>query len=281
MSFHEGELAVQRRAGQTQIANRNGKIIADRMLPLALPFLAQQRMIVLGTRNATGALWSSLLFGEPGFARSEDAKTVHIDLDRAFLDDQDPLWSNLGSQAGLLVIDLATRKRYRINGLLHRAGNELLMNVAEAYPNCPKYITRRRVTLPDQLRPQQVSSSVAISNADLLFVASAHPERGADVSHRGGPRGFVKVEDSGTLLIPDYAGNGMFNTLGNLAVDPHAGLIIPDFAAGVALQLSGTAEVLWDESERSWRFTIRQQRTVALPAGTGEELLDQAGKTYT
>ena len=274
MSFHEGELAAQRRAGQSQIAARNGRIIADRMLPLALPFLAQQRMLVLGTKDAHGSMWASLLFGNRGFARSEDAVRVRIDLKRAWVDEADPLWANLGGQAGMLLVDLATRKRYRINGPLRQDGTELILDVAEAYPNCPQYIQQRRVSLPERLEAPSATSAVAVANADVFFVATAHPERGADVSHRGGPRGFVKVEPGGTLLIPDYAGNGMFNTLGNLTVDPHAGLIFPDFAAGSALQLSGRAEILWDAPERAWRFHIEQHRTLALPSGISEQLLN-------
>jgi len=70
---------------------------------------------------------------------------------------------------------------------------------------------------------------------------------GADASHRGGLPGFVRVESVNRLVFPDYRGNRMFNTLGNLELSPRAGLLFPDFTTGDALQLSGRAAVLWDD----------------------------------
>ena len=81
----------------------------------------------------------------------------------------------------------------------------------------------------------------------MFFMASVHPERGADVSHRGGPAGFVRVVNDRTLRIPDYAGNGMFNSLGNLLVDNRAGLAFLDFSRERLLRISGRAEVRFDE----------------------------------
>ena len=86
-----------------------------------------------------------------------------------------------------------------------------------------------------------------IAAADTFFIASAHPTRGADASHRGGGPGFVHVLGPDRLRFPDYPGNNMFNTLGNLRVDPRAGLVFPDFAGGGTLQLTGRATVRWDE----------------------------------
>ena len=65
--------------------------------------------------------------------------------------------------------------------------------------------------------------------------------------HRGGPRGFLRV-DGGDLWWPDYPGNNMFNSLGNLATDPSAALLVPDFGTGRTLHLSGTATVEWTEA---------------------------------
>jgi hypothetical protein len=67
-----------------------------------------------------------------------------------------------------------------------------------------------------------------------------------DASHRGGNPGFVQVVNERRLVWPDYSGNSMFQTLGNLAVDPHAGLLFMDFAGGGTLQLTGRARLGWD-----------------------------------
>ena len=104
-----------------------------------------------------------------------------------------------------------------------------------------------------------------IAIADTLFVASEHPSRGLDVSHRGGNPGFIQVVNGARLRIPDYAGNGMFNTLGNFVANPRAGLLIPDFERGRTLQLTGHVEMLWDVKDplnetggtgRYWDFEI-------------------------
>jgi hypothetical protein len=84
-----------------------------------------------------------------------------------------------------------------------------------------------------------------IRSADTFFLGTAHPGRGTDASHRGGPAGFVRVAGN-QLWWPDYPGNNLFNSFGNLVVSPEAALLFPDFATGRTVQLSGTAEVEWD-----------------------------------
>ncbi len=82
----------------------------------------------------------------------------------------------------------------------------------------------------------------------------------------GGPAGFVHVGDDGWLAIPDFAGNNFFNTLGNIAVNPRAGLTFPDFATGGLLQMTGEAELVsgpprgvpLDGAQRYWRFRPRR-----------------------
>ena len=69
---------------------------------------------------------------------------------------------------------------------------------------------------------------------------------GVDISHRGAPPGFVTIEEDGALVIPDYNGNGFFNTLGNLLLQPKAGLLFPNFETGEALQLTGATAVVWE-----------------------------------
>ncbi len=86
-----------------------------------------------------------------------------------------------------------------------------------------------------------------IETADTFFLGTTHATAGNDASHRGGAPGFVRVADEGQLWWPDYPGNNMFNSFGNLAADPTAALLFLDFRAGVILQLSGTATVCWDD----------------------------------
>src|SRR5262249_21863773 len=137
--------------------------------------------------------------------------------------------------------------------------------------NCPQYIQARKhelVPAAADARPRAVraetgllspAAAVLVRNADTFFIASASraargsdPVAGVDVSHRGGMPGFARVEgrDGRTVLTaPDFAGNSSFNTFGNLAVNPHAGLLFVDFVAGNALTLIGQAEIVWDGPE--------------------------------
>ena len=86
-----------------------------------------------------------------------------------------------------------------------------------------------------------------VRRADTAFIASTHPERGADASHRGGRPGFIEVTDDGRLVtIPDYIGNRLFQTLGNLTVVPQVGLLLLDWETGSALQVTGKARIIWD-----------------------------------
>lgn len=122
-----------------------------------------------------------------------------------------------------------------------------------------------------------------MTRADVLFVATAHPTRGADSSHRGGAPGFIEVLDDRTLRIPDYSGNSMFNTLGNLRVNARAGIIVPDSERGRTLQLTGTAETLWNQDDPADRtggthrflaFRITHWLELPLPPGVKTEFLD-------
>jgi len=85
-----------------------------------------------------------------------------------------------------------------------------------------------------------------IERADTFFLATAHPTAGADVSHRGGTPGFVRILDERTLAWPDYQGNMMFMSLGNIAANPAAGILLVDFESGDVLQLTGEARIDWN-----------------------------------
>src|SRR5262249_5180350 len=133
-------------------------------------------------------------------------------------------------------------------------GDAIFLHLAEAYPNCPKYIRPRHLLVREPGRddlpgPPLRSSSLSpsqrgwIRRADTFFIASFHPRGGADASHRGGTPGFVRANADGSLEFPDYAGNNMFNTLGNIVEQPRAGLLFLDFDSGDALQLTGEASL--------------------------------------
>jgi predicted pyridoxine 5'-phosphate oxidase superfamily flavin-nucleotide-binding protein len=275
--FHEGERHVQERAGESVVAARTGRMIAAAVDPRAGAFLAGQRLVVAASRDVSGAPWASLVVGERGLAAvDEEGRRVTLDLSRALPISGDPLSGNLspGVDIGLLAIDLATRRRLRINGSVISAGPARAeIRVREAYPNCPKYI-RRRALVPargSEVRdPTQAGNALdgprlaRLARADTAFVASGHPERGLDASHRGGDAGFIRAEGR-TLRIPDYPGNSMFNTLGNLVASPLAGLTVVDFQERRALLMTGSARVFIESDRRHWELDVARWIDVPFP----------------
>lgn len=281
--YHEGELAVQARAGETDIARMTSRAIAAQMPGAALPFIAQQNMLVIASVDRDGQLYCSIIFGERGFMRASDARTIVMDLKKIGLSNDDPMWDNLShnSSVGILIIELATRRRLRVNGNMYPTADGCYrIDVVQAYPNCPKYIQRRATRTACLLKQADGATLLhgndlsaaqrqIISSADTFFVASAHRHHSGnyslDTSHRGGPPGFVQILNNNLLRIPDYSGNSMFNTLGNFVTHPHAGLLFIDFTQHSLLQLSGSVEILWpqhddshsdSEVQRYWQFEI-------------------------
>jgi predicted pyridoxine 5'-phosphate oxidase superfamily flavin-nucleotide-binding protein len=295
--FHEGERLAQDRAGERALADKHAAILRAEIEPRARPFLAEQRLIAAAVVDADGALWASVLAGEPGMARTTDGRGVDLDLSRIAQVASDPFWclATPGADIGLLAIDLPHRRRLRINGsVVARSEAAMRIEVRESYPNCPKYIEPRHVSRSTGASAGAEGLGVAhgealgdaqrrlVERTDTVFVASRHPQRGADGSHRGGPPGFVRVVDARTLEIPDYAGNGMYNTLGNLLVEPRVGLVFLDFAGGRMLQLTGRAEVRFDQHDapvpaaprgaataRSWRVQVERWLEAPLPLRAG------------
>lgn len=254
--FHEGELTVQRRAGVQAMARRVGNGIQPTITPPFAAFLHEQQMAVIGSTDTLGRLWSSIVVGNPGFIEVRSSTLVQI---HALPPTTDPLLENLMAhpQVGVLVVHLENRQRVRVNGIATLYPNGLEISTQEVYGNCPKYIQSRRIDLTTETLAPSIltvhrtttltpSQQRWIAYADTFFLASAHPERGTDSSHRGGNPGFIQVVDDSHLLVPDYAGNMMFNTLGNIAANPHIGLLFVDFESGSTLQLTAKAEIVWE-----------------------------------
>jgi uncharacterized protein len=86
-----------------------------------------------------------------------------------------------------------------------------------------------------------------IESRAFFFVATADTEGRPDCSHKGGMPGFARVSAANEIVFPDYDGNGMFKTLGNIAVNPHVGLLFIDFEKPRRLRVNGTATISRDD----------------------------------
>jgi predicted pyridoxine 5'-phosphate oxidase superfamily flavin-nucleotide-binding protein len=271
--FHAGELRAQRLAGVAPAAAP----IRSRMPDQHRAFFPLLSFLCLAVPDADGWPLATLVEGQPGFATAPDAARLEV---KALPSADDPVRARLaaGTPAGLLGIDLATRRRNRLNGIVAHVGEDgFTVEVVQSFGNCPRYIQVRQLApaarghgpatafgpeLPERARE-------LLAGAGTLFVASASgadapgATAGLDISHRGGPPGFARLEGS-VLAVPDYNGNRYFNTLGNFIAEPRAAIVLADFASGDLLQLQGLVEIDWRAAdpdqvppvERVWRFRI-------------------------
>ncbi|NJK53806.1 MAG: flavin-nucleotide-binding protein [Acaryochloris sp. RU_4_1] len=289
--FHRGELAIQARLGvQEQMDKQGRRGIRDFLPDQHRQFFAQLPYVIAGTVDAIGSPWASILVGNPGFLSSPSDRTLHVAAKPLF---GDPLATTLanGIDIGLLGIELSTRRRNRLNGtVIATQSDGFEVQVRQCFGNCPQYIQARRSQLaefdPQTAKPVHSIDQFGepertiIAAADTFFIATAYQAElaglasGVDVSHRGGKPGFVRIDGDSpeerlrqrTLTIPDFVGNNQFNTFGNLALNPRAGLLFMDFDQGDLLYLTGTAEVIWEgaeilayeRAERLLRFQLDQ-----------------------
>ncbi len=285
--FHRGEQAIQKQLGVREQMERFGsRVIRDHMPEQHREFYQQLPFIFVGHADPQGRPWASILFGEPGFIHSPDNKILSLNAQPVA---GDPLGDTLipGTRLGLLGIELATRRRNRLAArIIESTEGQISLRIDQSFGNCPQYIQTRELEQVDdeqrsiptvkELQKLDQRAQSLIANSDTFFVASyvnnnsGEASEGADVSHRGGRPGFIRVDNDSTLTIPDYLGNNHFNTFGNFAENAKAGLLFLDFERGHLLTLTGTVEILWDSpdteyfdgAERLWRFHVDHGRWI-------------------
>jgi uncharacterized protein len=258
--FHAGERAVQRRLGVEAIEQWARKAVRPYMPAQHRAFHTAQPFLIAAARDAMGRPWATVLEGPDGFVKSPDAKSLVIDARPPVGDALDGMMVP-GADIGLLGIELATRRRNRMNGrIAPNDAGALVFQVDQSFGNCPQYITPRRWRRQENPTPgtprlgTQLTTSQKgwIRSADTFFIASGHRgdgdavSFGMDASHRGGEPGFLQVTSDNQLSFPDYAGNNHYNTIGNLVLDPRVGLLFVDFSSGSLLQISGQATIDWE-----------------------------------
>ena len=270
--FHDGETEAQRRAGYR---------LADAPIRPTMPeqhrdFFAAQPWLAAATVGSDGRPLATILTGRPGFIASPDPATLRI---AALPAAADPFRAAMaeGGAIGVLGLDLATRRRNRVNGRIATLdAHGFSVVVEQSFGNCPKYIQARdliesgRPSPPpaplERLNSLDDEARRLIAASDTAFVASASgpdvtAHGGADISHRGGKPGFVTVA-ADRLIVPDLKGNRYFNTLGNFVSHPWAALLFVDFVTGDLLHLSGAVTIDWSSgprtggAERSWQMEV-------------------------
>ncbi|HEY4082705.1 MAG TPA: pyridoxamine 5'-phosphate oxidase family protein [Burkholderiaceae bacterium] len=263
--FHAGEQALQTAVGMRERMEQVGRSVIRNHMPEQHRELYEKLPVMwLGTLDKHGQPWATAVTGAPGFVDTPDPQTLTV---AAQLAESDPAAAGLkpGAAVGMLGLEPHTRRRNRMNGLISEIdGQGFAVSVVQSFGNCPRFIQARQPIAGAPHRPGAASAEGSvlsaaarrlIERADTFFIASSSAPQieqagqggaGVDVSHRGGPPGFVQILSTAsgdTLTLPDYQGNVMFNTLGNLLLWPHAGLLFVDWETGDVLQLAASAEI--------------------------------------
>ncbi|CAK9045940.1 NADPH oxidoreductase (Stearoyl-CoA 9-desaturase electron transfer partner) [Durusdinium trenchii] len=311
--WHAGERQVQERVMGTRLAKnyreKVGAFIRRRMPQQHVEFFQEANWLVVSTLDEDGHPRASLVQqterGQDLFRGADDGSAFAL-RESGFLHGDQTRANALrpGGKLGILGIQLTTRRRNRVNGTVQRlADGHVHVEVDASFGNCPKYIQGREMTLLDQLpRKGSVVTHTTgfgafrqwFERADTFFIASGNSANGVDASHRGGPVGFLKMDEGASKLrFPDYSGNGFFNTLGNITLDPRVSLLLIDFASGDILQVAGRATISFVKdkdlpgSERTvevaierldhltgvlaWKFSDEVDRSPFNPPATADE----------
>ncbi len=155
------------------------------------------------------------------------------------------------AKVGGLAIGLAQRRRVRLNGTLTRDDDSCILDAAEAFMNCRKYIAPSAPIEdaihvgPDSSRPIALDDGWLrdlLARAETAFLASVSPDGQPDASHRGGPPGFLVLDSaSGTMSWPEYIGDGMLKSAGNIRATGSVTLLVVDLRTGDAAEITGKA----------------------------------------
>jgi predicted pyridoxine 5'-phosphate oxidase superfamily flavin-nucleotide-binding protein len=260
-AFHDGELQVQRLLGAEEEAASLRGMITDKLPPVAMRFLPAFDFVLATSIDGQHQVWTSFLTGPKGFVTVASPTTIFL-----AIDEEKTFFSNVeeNDNVGFLFINLQARVRLRINGKIQKAQTGFQLDIAQSYFNCPKYIQSRTPIRSPENSSRQASEISSlnrehleiISKADTFFISTFAPDQGSDCSHRGGMPGFVQVVNDKKIRWPDYPGNNLYNSFGNLQVNPHCGLLFIDFANNRILQLTGTAKLVFDDDQHHVEFDV-------------------------
>jgi NAD(P)H-flavin reductase/predicted pyridoxine 5'-phosphate oxidase superfamily flavin-nucleotide-binding protein len=275
IAWHEGEVAMHKLMHVPGQENPNSPFLS----PGAGYMVSKAPLLALGTLDEEGRPWTTIFGGKDGFARPIAQSTIGLRtlVDREYdpviqvllgrADDEPVTMDGEGKMVGGLTIDLETRMRVKLHGRMLAgalgaqnkgdsvAEAQLVIKIDKSLGNCPKYLNSKEI-VPATPKPKLISDSpklpiqavALLEKADMFFMSSFQRKVDMDTNHRGGPPGFVRMisnDESGAVLVyPEYSGNRLYESLGNLRTTPLAGITVPDFDTGDVLYFTGKTEVL-------------------------------------
>ncbi|KAK5987898.1 hypothetical protein PT974_12034 [Cladobotryum mycophilum] len=262
--WHEGEVAMHR-----ALKAPLGMNPTSPGLPRSYGMRAMySQLIAVGTLDGQSRPWTSVWGGERGSARpvAEDVLALTTRVDKRY----DPVYRAFWEEKG--QGEEVTRDRVKLMGRMVAGAEvtseeemiQVAFHVQESLGNCPKYINKKDIEavipqarlISEGLRLPDEAVEL-IGKADMFFLSSSNGKT-MDTNHRGGPQGLVRVmrnDGEGLELVyPEYSGNRLYQSLGNLRVNPLIGICIPDYDTGDAVYVTGTATILVGEEASSLLF---------------------------
>lgn len=247
--YHEGEVYVQELMGVRDLANSLSSMFQNTLSPVAIQFLKSINFSILSFNIDNKELFSCVVYGLESFIKIVNLDEILISLDKkSFIPKHIINHENLS--IGFLGLDFENKMRIRINGKGKIQDNNLHFKIKQVYSNCPKYIEARKLIGKKEFQKNTAiynysefnqKSEDIIKNANTFFLSSCHIIRGADVSHKGGYQGFLKVVGPSKLEFDDFAGNNMYNSLGNIHINPQVNIVVIDFDKNDILHIQGMA----------------------------------------
>jgi Pyridoxamine 5'-phosphate oxidase len=173
------------------------------------------------------------------------------------------------------VINLAQARRARLNGVMAANDGVYELAATETFTLCRKYMAPSiALDAIARLGPDSRQSlplgdpwlASLLARAETSFLASISPDGGPDVAHRGGPPGFLTLDaTNGGLFWPEYVGDGVFKSAGNLRATGAFTLLVPDLDTGDAVELVGQGKYTNIRPERKMRLDALVQHKEPFP----------------
>ena len=240
----------------------------------AREFIRQQGMCVLAGADLQGTPCGLLIMEQPNFVAMPDMHTCFLPINQQYAESPvvrgvcHALASGSRPHLALCFVQHATRQRICVRGEGNLVSGSfgrtswLRLDVELAFSHCSSYICPQgpglhvpgeKTTPPfaEQAQDRLTEDMRAFLARQVSCYLCTSDRRGrCAVNYRGGPAGFLvtmepdKLTPGGIILLPDYAGNGAFEAIGNILETEKAALLVPSYAEQFALCISGEATVL-------------------------------------
>jgi hypothetical protein len=280
LKYHAGQIAIQNEAKTTHIADQLAFWIGP-----VVEFAREVDLIFLAMADDNGVLKFSVISGKARLIEViEETTAVHRFRPGEEASNHDlrlRIRPGVAPQVaaptpcGGLVFNYANARRARINGILHSSGIYTEWRTTETFTLCRKYISPSRpLTETPNLGPasrQQIALddpwlTKLVAQSDSMFLATISPNGAPDVTHRGGPKGFLNLDpQAGRFTWHEFVGDGVFKSAGNVRSTGIITVLIPDLETGGGVELIGTATYKNLRSGRGQRTNPLEQHSDDFP----------------